>query len=134
MLDRGASNAYDYHDEWARQALSDKVQFDLVVDSVGGSQLNELIKLVKPGGRVVFYGATTGLPPKLDLYRMFWNQITLQGSTMGNDQEFSEMVGFVEKHQIHPIIDSERPFENVSEAFDRMRDAEQTGKLVVTFP
>ena len=134
MLDLGASNAYNYHDEWARQALSDNVQFDLVVDSVGGSQLNELIKLVKPGGRVVFYGATTGLPPKLDLYRMFWNQITLQGSTMGNDQEFSEMVGFVEKHQIHPIIDSERPFEKVFEAFDRMRDAEQTGKLVVTFP
>lgn len=133
MKDMGAVHVYNYRDEWDRQALADKVQFDLTIDSVGGAQLNNLIKLTKPGGKIVLYGATTGLTPKLDLYRLFWNQITLQGSTMGNDEEFKEMVAFVKQHQLKPLIDSERPFEHVIEAFDRMQDVAQLGKLVVTF-
>jgi len=128
----GAANTFNYHEEWARQALNDGLIFDLVIDSAGGSQLNDLIKLTKPGGRIVFYGATTGLPEKLDLYRLFWNQITLQGSTMGNDQEFQAMVEFVNRHNLHPPIDSERPLNQVMEAFELMRSSEQSGKLVVT--
>lgn len=128
----GATGAFNYKTEWAREALKDGLLFDLVIDSAGGSQLNDLVKLTRPGGRIVFYGATTGLPDKLDLYRMFWNQITLQGSTMGNDQEFEEMIQFVEKHQLKPRIDSHRPFSQVIDAFDRMRDGAQSGKLVVT--
>ena len=133
MMNMGAQQAYNYREEWGRQALLEGHQYDLVIDSAGGDQLNKLIKLVKPGGRIVFYGATTGLPPKLDLYRMFWNQITLQGSTMGNDHEFIKMVEMFEQNQLRPILDSERPFEQVIEAMDCMRDARQLGKLVVTF-
>lgn len=133
MKEMGAVGGYNYREEWARQAMADDVQFDLIIDSVGGDQLNKLIKLTKPAGRIIFYGATTGLPNKLDLYRLFWNQITLHGSTMGNDQEFQEMADFVNRHQLHPIIDSERPFEQAIEAFDRMKEAQQLGKLVVTF-
>lgn len=129
----GAENTYNYKEEWARQALMDRAPFDLIIDSVGGEQLNNLIKITKPGGKIVFYGATTGLPPKLDLYRMFWNQITLQGSTMGNDQEFVDMVSFVDRNQLRPLVDSERPFDQVFDAMDRMREAKQLGKLVVTF-
>ena len=132
MKGLGAERVYNYREEWDRQALAEDMRFDLVVDSVGGAQLNKLIKLTKPGGRIVLYGATTGLTPSLDLYRLFWNQITLRGTTMGNDQEFMEMVEFVGKHQLHPFIDSERPFERVIEAFDRMKEVEQLGKLVVT--
>ncbi len=128
----GAAGAFNYKAEWAREALKEGLLFDLVIDSAGGSQLNDLIKLIRPGGRIVFYGATTGLPDKLDLYRMFWNQITLQGSTMGNDQEFEAMIKFVEKHQLQPRIDSQRPLSQVIDAFDRMNDGAQSGKLVVT--
>ena len=133
MKDLGATNTFNYREEWARQALLNQVQFDLIIDSVGGDQMNNLVKLTKPAGRIVFYGATTGLPSKLDLYRMFWNQITLQGSTMGNDMEFEQMVAYVEQHQLRPMVDSERPFDQVLEAMDRMREAEQMGKLVVSF-
>ncbi len=133
MLHQGAEQGYNYQEEWDRQALADNIQFDLVIDSVGGAQLNKLIKLTKPGGTIVFYGATTGLTPSLDLYRLFWNQITLQGTTMGNDQEFHDMIEFVAKNKLNPIIDSERPFEQVIEAFDRMQQVEQLGKLVVKF-
>ena len=132
MKSEGAVNGYNYKEEWAREAAQQGEIYDLIVDSAGGDQLNKLIKLVKPGGRIVFYGATAGLPSRVDLYRMFWNQVTLQGSTMGNDQEFKEMVAFTRKHKLVPMIDSVRPFDQVLKAFDRMRQSQQFGKLVVT--
>jgi len=132
MTQAGAAAGWNYRGDWERAVAAAGVSFDLVIDSGGGAQLNALIKLVKPAGRVVFYGATTGLPPKLDLYRMFWNQVRLQGSTMGNDQEFEAMLELVNKHQLVPMVDSVRPFEEVLDALDRMKEGQQFGKLVLS--
>ena len=85
-----------------------------------------LIKLMKPAGRIVFfYGATQGKPQNLDVHRMFWNQITLQGSTMANDDEFKAMIAYVKKNRIEPIIDSVRPFDEIVDAFDKMKMEKQ---------
>ena len=85
----GAKGGFNYQDDqWSREAIKSTRGFDLVIDSAGGDQVDTFIKMMKPGGRIVFYGATNGLPDKIDLYRMFWNQLTLQGSTMGSDMEF----------------------------------------------
>jgi NADPH:quinone reductase-like Zn-dependent oxidoreductase len=90
--------------------------------------------MTKPAGKIVFYGATNGMPQNLDMFRLFWSQITLQGSTMGNDQEFEQMVAFINQHQIKPIIDSVRPFSEAISAFDAMKAGGTFGKLVVTLP
>ena len=132
-LELGAKAGFNYKDDgWQKEALKACDGFDLVIDSAGGDQVNDFIKLMKPAGRIVFYGATNGLPSKIDLYRIFWNQITLQGSTMGNDSEFEEMLELVSRHQIHPITDSIRPLEDVVSAFDEMKRGGQFGKLVLT--
>lgn len=130
----GALEAFNYRDaEWTKQAKSTAGGFDLVIDSAGGGALNDLIKLMNPAGRIVFYGATLGKPANLDVHRMFWNQITLQGSTMANDEEFKQMLDFVNKHQIKPIIDSVTPFDDIIKAFEKMKEGKQFGKLVVQF-
>ncbi|NJN41142.1 MAG: zinc-binding dehydrogenase [Flammeovirgaceae bacterium] len=127
----GAMGGFNYKRQSTLEDLwRTKGGFDLVIDSAGGDQLNNFIKMMKPQGKIVFYGATNGLPSKVDLYRMFWNQITLQGSTMGNDDEFSEMLAFVGKNQIKPLIDSIRPFSKIIEAFDDVVSAEKVGKIV----
>lgn len=131
-LDMGADGAYNYRDDnWHKNLWQTKGGFDVVIDSAGGDQVNTFIKILRPAGRIVFYGATNGLPSSLDLYRMFWNQITLQGSTMGNDQEFQDMVAFINDHKIHPVVDSVRPFDNVISAFDDMASNKKTGKLCI---
>lgn len=128
----GAKGGFNYKDsDWVKTALTQTGGFDLIIDSAGGDSLNGLVNLTKPGGKIVFYGATTGLPKNLNLHKIFWSQLTLQGSTMGNDAEFAEMLSFVAKHKIEPIIDSVRPFEEIIAAFDEMRDGKQSGKLVV---
>ncbi|MFY0592914.1 zinc-binding dehydrogenase [Roseivirga sp.] len=130
----GAKGGFNYKEEsWFKAAQKASGGFDVVIDSAGGNQINDFIKIMKPAGRIVFYGATNGTPQKLDMFRMFWNQITLQGSTMGNDHEFEEMVAFVKRHEVHPVIDSVRPFHDIISAFDDMKAGKQFGKLVVTF-
>ncbi|WP_339606225.1 zinc-binding dehydrogenase [uncultured Roseivirga sp.] len=128
----GAKAGFNYKTkDWQKEALQASGGFDVVIDSAGGDQLNDFIKMMKPSGRIVFYGATNGTPQKLDMFRMFWNQITLQGSTMGNDQEFGQMVTFINEHKIKPILDSVRPFSKIVSAFDAMKNGGTFGKLVV---
>jgi len=133
-LEMGAKAAFNYKQEdWLKKAKSEAHGFDVVIDSAGGSALNNIIKLMNPAGRIVCYGATTGKVEELDLFRIFWNQITLQGSTMANDEEFKQMVEFVNTHKIRPIIDSVVKFDNIMNQFNRMRDGKQFGKLVAEF-
>jgi len=130
-LKLGAKGAYNYKKESTYPDLwKTKGGFDLVIDSAGGDQLNNFIKILKPKGKIVFYGATNGLPNKLDLYRMFWNQLSLMGTTMGSDNEFSEMLSFVSKHQIRPLIDSIRPFDKIVESFPDITRPNKVGKIV----
>lgn len=130
-LKLGAKGAYNYKKEATFPDLwKTKGGFDLVIDSAGGDQINNFIKILKPKGKIVIYGATNGLPAKLDLYRMFWNQLSLLGSTMGNDHEFSEMISFVSKHQIRPLIDSIRPFSKIIDSFPDITKPNKVGKIV----
>lgn len=130
----GVKGGYNYNNpEWADLAKKETGGFDLVIDSAVGDTLDTLIKIIRPGGKLVVYGATLGNPSKLDMRRVFWNQITIQGSTMGSDRDFKEMVEFVNIHKITPVIDSVYPLADVVQAFDKMKDGKQIGKIIVRF-
>ncbi len=130
-IELGAKGGFNYKSSAWQKDAKQTGGFDLVIDSAGGDQINDFIKLMNPSGRIVFYGATNGVPSKLDLHRMFWSQVTLQGSTMGNDDEFVQMVELINQYQIKPIIDSVRPFDEAISAFDEMKAGKQFGKLVI---
>ncbi len=133
-LKMGAKGAYNYKKENTYSDLwKTRGGFDLIIDSAGGDNINNFIKILKPYGKIVFYGATNGMASKVDLYKMFWNHLTLQGTTMGNDQEFIDMLAFVAKHQIRPIVDSIRPFSKLSESFADILLPDKVGKIVFQF-
>lgn len=126
----GAEGAYNYNNPLPHNIVSAFGGFDLVIDSAGGDQLNDFLKLLKPCGKIVFYGATNGLPAHLDLYRMFWNQLSLIGTTMGNDHEFQEMLQWVAKHQLKPIIDAVLPFSELAASIGEIQRPDKVGKIV----
>lgn len=130
---RGAKGSFNYQDEsWpAEAAKTSEGGFHLIIDSAGGEGMNQLIDALRPAGSLVLYGATAGVPSSLNLRKIFWKQIRLQGSTMGNDQEFENMLAFISKHQIEPIMEEPYPFEKITEALDKMKEGKQLGKLVV---
>lgn len=129
----GAKGGFNYKEEgWHKGAKKTAGGgFDLIIDSAGGNQMVQLIDTLRPAGRIVYYGATLGVPANIPLHKMFWQQIRLQGSTMGNDEEFQEMIRFVETHQLEPVMEEPLPFKRIVEAFDTMKEGRQFGKLVV---
>lgn len=128
---QGALDGFNYRDkDWVKEA-KEVGGFDAIIDSAGGNQLNNYIKIIKPAGRIVMYGSTAGYPEKLDVFRLFWSQAQIMGSTMGSDQEFVQMIEFVSEHKIQPMIDKVFEFEDYLSAFDRFNDAEAFGKIVL---
>ncbi len=130
----GAKGGFNYNQEsWTKDALAQVAGFDLIIDSAMGDTLSDLIKVLKPGGKIVLYGATKGNPPVLDARKVFWNQIQIIGTTMGTDNDFESMISFVEKKNIRPIIDHIYEPEQAVEAFEKMKEGKQLGKLVIKF-
>jgi NADPH:quinone reductase-like Zn-dependent oxidoreductase len=128
----GASGAFNYQSQtWTEEALEQTGGFDLIIDGAAGDSFNQLITVTKPGGKIVFYGATKGNPGKLEARKIFWNQLKIMGSTMGSDQDFVQMLGLVTSFKIKPIVDSVFPFEKAVDAFDRMKMGAQFGKIVL---
>ena len=133
-INTGASGGASYKDEnWAKKIaeLAGNNGVDLVIDSAGGNGFDDLCSIVNPGGRIVCFGATVGNPSQLNLRKIFWKQITIQGTTMGNEDDFANMVNLFKTHQIQPVIDGPFPFSEYRDAYLRMINGEQFGKIVL---
>ena len=129
---QGASAGFNYTDaNWSTQALQQTGGIDLVIDGAAGDTLTHLMDVCNPGARLVFYGATRGNPGQLEARKLFWNQLQLIGTTMGSDADFLQMLQLVKKHQLKPILDQVFPLEQAVEAFDRMKEGRQFGKIVL---
>ena len=106
--------------------------FDVIIDSAAGPDFAKLTQVAAPAGRIAFFGGTSGKITDVQPSVVFFKQLSIYGSTMGNDSEFIEMLRFVEKHLIRPVVDSVRPLAETQEAFDRMNAGQQLGKLVLS--
>jgi len=116
---------------WVDDLKAQAGAFDVIVDGAGGDGVNDLLDLATPGGRLVFYGATRGNPSSLVWRRVFWKQLNVLGSTMGNPEDFAEMVEFVGKHGIRPVVDRVFAMADGPAAFRYMDVAAQFGKIVI---
>ncbi|WP_153730623.1 zinc-binding dehydrogenase [Sporosarcina obsidiansis] len=125
----GADLAIDTNSDWQIELKNECV--DLVIESVGRSTFNRSLNVLKQGGRIVVFGATTEDIVDLNLREFFYGQYTLLGTTMGSREELRDMLSFIETHQIHPIIDSVLPLEHTSEAFAKLDESVQFGKIVL---
>lgn len=104
---------------------------DVVVDSVGEKTWEGSLRALRPGGRLVTCGATSGPEVGLDIRRLFWFQWSLLGSTMGSSAEFSDVMDLANAGKLWPVIDSVVPLEQARSAYERMDRGDQLGKLVI---
>jgi NADPH:quinone reductase-like Zn-dependent oxidoreductase len=119
-------------DDVARRVREEtKTGADVVVDSVGESTWAHSLKALRPMGRLVTCGATTGPMVSLDIRKLFWFQWSLLGSTMGNHREFREVVRLAERGHLHPPVDRVYPLADARMAFERLAAGDQFGKLVI---
>ena len=126
----GADVAINYRTtpEWHKQIKRGEV--DLVVDSSGGDTIAKALGVVKPGGRVVLYGATRR-EASLLVFPIFWNHIDIRGTSMGSPMDFKAMLALVEQHRITPVVDRTYPMDEAAAAAQRIAESEQFGKVVL---
>jgi len=104
---------------------------DVVFENVGAAVWSAALKSLARGGRLVTCGATTGDQPGADLRRMFIRQLQVLGSTLGTLGEMRDLVAWVERHGLRPVIDARYPLDEVHAALDRLESGQQFGKLAI---
>lgn len=125
----GADLAIDTASDWKEELANETI--DLVIDSVGRATFNRSLEVVKRGGKMVVFGATTEDTVDLNLRQFFYKQVKLLGSTMGSKEELQALLIFMEKHEIHPIVGHTYNLEDVEEAFDFLKENNQFGKIAI---
>jgi NADPH:quinone reductase-like Zn-dependent oxidoreductase len=124
VLDRG--------EDWSREVrgLTGRRGVDCCIDSVGGPLLGPALKSLARRGRFVVCGTTAGPVAECDLARVFWNQLSILGSTMGDMVEFRQVVPLLVSGAIRPVVDSVHRPEACRSAYERLESSAQFGKIV----
>jgi NADPH:quinone reductase-like Zn-dependent oxidoreductase len=104
---------------------------DVVVDNVGQAVWAQSLFALGRRGRLVTCGATSGPIVETDVRRLFWNQWTIMGSTMGNDAEFDAVVDELRAERLIPPVDSVHSLDDGRAAFERLAGGEHFGKVVI---
>lgn len=104
---------------------------DIILDHIGEAFWEKNIKCLKSGGVLVTCGATSGSTGKTDLKHLFFRQLSLLGSTMGNKKDFINAIQLCELGKIKPVVDREFYLNEVAEAHRYIEDKRQFGKVLI---
>jgi NADPH:quinone reductase-like Zn-dependent oxidoreductase len=113
------------------RALTARRGVDVVVENVGEATWEDSLRCLTKGGRLVTCGATSGPRVVTDARRLFWNQYTILGSTLGNATEYAAVVRVLASGALRPLVDRIYPLAEARTAFERLARGEQLGKVVV---
>jgi len=105
---------------------------DAVMETVGQATWQHSIRSLKPGGKLVVSGATSGQAPPAELSRVFFLQLSVIGSTMGTRDELQRLIRFCLERDIRPAVHATIPLAEAREGFQAMQDGDHVGKIVFT--
>jgi zinc-binding alcohol dehydrogenase/oxidoreductase len=128
-LELGADIAIDSSSDWKRHLKNEKI--DIVIETVGAVTFNKSLHQLRKGGTMVTFGASAGDEVSLNIRHFFYGQYNLLGTTMGSRDEFREMLAFVSRYHIKPVIDKVFPLSEVRNAIEYLDEAEQFGKIAI---
>lgn len=133
-LELGADHGVlDEGEDWSRQVrtITGKRGVDICADSIGKAVHMSCIKSLARGGVFVTCGVTSGPDPTTDLARVFWNQLSIIGSTMGDMDEYRQVTSLFRSGDLKPVLDTVVDADNAADAYARLESGEQFGKVVV---
>ncbi|CAM3156768.1 zinc-binding dehydrogenase [Filibacter tadaridae] len=128
-IELGVDKAIDTNGDWKKELADEEI--DLVIESVGRATFNRSLAILKKGGRIVVFGATTDDTVDLDLRAFFYGQYQLFGSTMGSREELRNMLAHIEKYKTRPVVDKVFELDEAIEAFKYVEDSKQFGKVAL---
>ncbi len=130
----GAASTINYRKEDVAdrvRQLTSGVGVDVVIDAVGGATWPINLAVVRKGGRIVLCGITTGAQAQTNLQAVYWNQLTIMGSTLGSAGDMRQMLKAVKVAGLAPVVDEVFALDDVAEATRKMEEGRQLGKIVL---
>ena len=129
----GAKGGLNYTDpEWRKQVSKLTGGVDVVLDGAPAPSFANYVRSINPGARIVIYGSTAGDKFEITATSIFLKSASIVGSQVGDPQDFRDMLAFVEKHRIKPVIERSFPLAEAKEALLYLQNQHQFGKVVVT--
>ena len=104
---------------------------DVVVYTIGAATGPLDFSVARRGGRIVICGVTSGPVAETNLQSLYWNQLTVIGSTMGSDEDLREVIRASSIAGLRPLVDSVQPLDNIQQAMGTMEKGEQLGKIAL---
>src|SRR6202049_1763394 len=129
-LELGADAVFDSSNfsKGVREATKDGV--DVVFEHVGPATLEESMRSLAMGGRIVTCGSTSGVKAEISMPRLFFRHAGLLGSTMGNAGEFEAVLKAIDRG-LRPVVDRVYALDDVKDALTRLDAGEQFGKVLL---
>jgi NADPH:quinone reductase-like Zn-dependent oxidoreductase len=132
--DLGADHVINHYQQKISEEvrkITSKGMCDIVFEHVGKATWNESMKSLKPGGKIVTCGATTGPEASFDIRFLFARQLSFLGSFMGTMGDFHEVMKHIFSGRIKPVVDKSFPLREAAAAHDRLEKSEQFGKVIL---
>lgn len=107
---------------------------DVVIDVVGGEQWPDLLKVLRRGGRCAIAGAIAGPVSKIDLRTLYLKDLTLFGCTFQEDAVFPNLISYIEKGEIRPLVSKIFSLKDIREAQEAFLSKQYLGKIVLNIP
>ena len=107
-------------------------RFDVVADIVGGDSFGDWLEALHRGGCYVTSGAIAGPIVELDLRTLYLNDLQLQGATVYAPQVFADLVGYIERGEVRPVVGGVHPLEEIHAAQQAFVAKAHVGSLVLT--
>ncbi|MHA6805553.1 alcohol dehydrogenase family protein [Salinifilum ghardaiensis] len=132
VIAQGADRTVDRGEDLVSALGSGSV--DVVIDLVGGPQFPHLLELLRPGGRYAISGAIGGPLAELDLRTLYLEDLSLLGCTFQEDAVFENLVSYVERDEVRPVVSRTYPLDEITRAQQDFLDKAHPGKLVLLPP
>ena len=107
------------------------LRVDAVIESVGAATWGHSVRTVKPGGVIAVCGATSGDQPGAELTRVFFQELTVRGVTMGSRADLAHLLAFCARTDVRPTIDSRFALADAAQGFARLAAGTQFGKIAI---
>ncbi|HEY7734386.1 MAG TPA: zinc-binding dehydrogenase [Nitrososphaera sp.] len=134
-IELGADHAVNHREaDWYKKVrdITKKQGVDIIFEHIGKTVFPSELGLLKMGGTLVSTGATTGYDSAIDLRYLFFRGTNLLGATQGTKAGLEEVIRWVSKGKIKPVIDTILPFSDMVEGHVKMADSQLFGKILTT--
>ncbi len=115
------------------EALGEK-SVDVVIDNVAGANFGSLLKVMKRGGRYASSGAIGGPMVEMDMRDFYLKDLSLIGCTAWDEPVFPNLIGYIERGEIRPLVAKTYPLDQIAEAQREFLEKRHVGNFVLIPP